>query len=474
MNYHSVDQYYVNNGQSQLLCDNSICYSCVLNKTEIDSNKNRFYVLQIIKCGEQYYVYRRYGRIGEDGKTMTLSYKTKNAAIKMFKSQFKNKTGILWDNRKKFAIDGKYIYTDIEINNNKEIQNNNAIKSKLSNDIQNLIKLISDKNMIYNALVDLNIDTNKMPIGQLSLEQLEKGKYILDRIEKYIDDNNNNKIKELSDKYYKIIPYSCGRKKPELINNKIILNKMYKIIRDIQKIKDAMDIIKLNNLNINPIDSIFNNLDTKIQILDKQSLIYKQLYKYYINTHGPTHNFKLNLIDIYEIENVTSREFNKNINNIQLLFHGSRMCNYCSILKNGLVLNPNLFGAHITGKMFGSGIYFTNSISKSAQYCGVDDMSNGKIILMLAEVALGNKCEKIIADPFITNEILNEKDYHSVMGMGRITVKTGVSIDDIYIPNGKLIRSNINSVLNYDEYVVYSTTQINPKYLMVLDKILKI
>lgn len=48
-----------------------------------------------------------------------------------------------------------------------------------------------------------------------------------------------------------------------------------------------------------------------------------------------------------------------------LLFHGSTNCNWISIIKNGLLLNPN---ARICGKAYGHGTYFANNSDKSAGY----------------------------------------------------------------------------------------------------------
>ena len=55
----------------------------------------------------------------------------------------------------------------------------------------------------------------------------------------------------------------------------------------------------------------------------------------------------------------------RNITNIKKLWHGSRNENWLSIIKNGLLLNPN---AIITGKMFGNGIYFAPNPKKSYGY----------------------------------------------------------------------------------------------------------
>lgn len=53
------------------------------------------------------------------------------------------------------------------------------------------------------------------------------------------------------------------------------------------------------------------------------------------------------------------------IQNVCLLWHGSRNENWLSIIKNSLLLNPD---AIITGKMFGQGIYFAPSSQKSWNY----------------------------------------------------------------------------------------------------------
>lgn len=53
------------------------------------------------------------------------------------------------------------------------------------------------------------------------------------------------------------------------------------------------------------------------------------------------------------------------ISEIKGLWHGSRNENWISIIKQGLLLNPN---AIITGKMFGNGIYFAPGSTKSWNY----------------------------------------------------------------------------------------------------------
>ena len=74
----------------------------------------------------------------------------------------------------------------------------------------------------------------------------------------------------------------------------------------------------------------------------------------------------------------------RKINERQWLLHGSRNCNWLSIIKNSLLLNPN---AQITGKGLGYGIYFGNSVIKCSHYTFGNRAD--KMLIGVFEVAYG-------------------------------------------------------------------------------------
>ena len=77
------------------------------------------------------------------------------------------------------------------------------------------------------------------------------------------------------------------------------------------------------------------------------------------------------------------------ISNIKKLWHGSRNENFLSIVIKGLLLNPD---AVRTGAMFGKGIYFAPSSSKSFGYTSKGKWTGGKSstqIMCLYDVAYG-------------------------------------------------------------------------------------
>jgi len=78
--------------------------------------------------------------------------------------------------------------------------------------------------------------------------------------------------------------------------------------------------------------------------------------------------------------------------NVQEVFHGSANANILSIMKGGLIIPPSTAG-HVTGRMFGDGIYgasnSTKSLNYSIGYWGARRSGSGNAFLFLADFAMG-------------------------------------------------------------------------------------
>ena len=467
-----IDIYYKKGGI--IYESNNYAYTCTLNQTDIETNKNKFYIMQIIYNNSAYDHFIRYGRIGEPGKSSIDTYMTKEEALSAFEKQFKTKTGNNWSNKDSFVKkEGKYFLTETVY----EVDKINIVEikkepSKLNERVQQLIKFISDVESMKKTLIELNIDLKKMPLGKLSKIQIDKAQDILTNLSLIINNQNNSEeIGILSSEYYTYIPYSCGRKKPPIIDSFDKIGEYMNQLDDLKQMDVAIKINQEAESSKNPIDSIYANLNTHIEPIDKSSNIWKQIELYIKNTHASTHQFTATLVDAFSVMRNGDRDnynsYTKNIGNKQLLWHGSRMTNFCSILNKGLLLNPDNIGVVITGKMFGYGIYFANAFSKSANYTAYHT-SNNYACLLLCEVALGNESKRITSDYYITKESLKKEGCDSTWGMGISTPEKSTIIDGIKIPNGKLKKSNVNSVLLYDEFITYDSNQFNIKYMVIV------
>jgi poly [ADP-ribose] polymerase len=219
----------------------------------------------------------------------------------------------------------------------------------------------------------------------------------------------------------------------------------------------------------NPIDSKYESLKTKLEPIDPKSDTFKMIEQYMQNTHAPTHSgYKLKLLDVFEVDRDGEKSrFKKELDNHQLLWHGSRLTNFMGILSQGLRIAPP--EAPATGYMFGKGVYFADSVSKSANYCFTSH-NNNRGILLLSEVALG-KMRELLESDYVTD--LPSDDHQSVKGVGSSapdSTKKIILEGQVEVPMGNLKQnSGHGGYLMYNEYIVYDVAQINIKYLLVTE-----
>jgi predicted DNA-binding WGR domain protein len=492
---HIIDDGCVVTGE--IVEENGLVYSCSLTQTDLKTNKNRFYVIQLIKTENTYHLHKRWGRTGEEGRVTPETFVNRMTAINTFQKQFKTKTGNSWGAQNFVKKPGKYFLLDVSYQNElSKIDGKTQIDipvSKLDERVQSLIKIISDVQMMKNTLVQLDIDTKKMPLGKLTQDQLDKAKDVLNeiniivsRIEQYGEDSDDSRdlddlkslILDLSSKYYTYVPYACGRRKPPSIDSTGLVSKYRETVDDLANIAIGVNIINNIKIDENPVDAIYKDINTQIVPLNKNSDMWRQIDKYVRNTHGPSHGAKLEILDIFDIEqdgrkNIYEKE-TINIGNKTLLFHGTPSSCVLSIFKRHFYLDPTKLKSEapvqIAGKMFGYGVYFSDMSTKSSNYCRTQ--STGDIgCLILSEIALGNISKRYAADYKITKDSLEKQGFDSVLGVGTLCPESSITIDGVSIPNGKVINTGLKSSLKYNEFIVYDINQINIRYLILFKNV---
>lgn len=122
----------------------------------------------------------------------------------------------------------------------------------------------------------------------------------------------------------------------------------------------------------------------------------------------------------------------------KLFWHGSRNQNIFGVLNSGLLLRPN---AIITGKMFGSGIYFANKARKSLGYTSIKGScwangSSNKAYLMLFDVYHGKQKHITHHDSScysLSQKTMDDEGYDSVYAHGGVDLRN----DEFIIYNEK-------------------------------------
>ncbi|XP_057679588.1 poly [ADP-ribose] polymerase 1-like [Corythoichthys intestinalis] len=461
---------------AHVLEQNGKMYSATLGLVDIVRGTNSYYKLQLLKDDVQkrYWVFRSWGRVGTTiGGNKLEEVDDKTSALSTFLSVYKEKTGNDWGASNFTKYPNKFYPLEIDYGQDEEVVKRltatTGTKSKLAEPIQELIKLIFDVESMKKAMVEFEIDLQKMPLGNLSKRQIQSAYALLTQVQQAVSDNMTEAhILDLSNRFYTLIPHDFGMKKPPLLSNLEYIQAKVQMLDNLLDIEVAYSLLRggAQDDESDPIDINYEQLKTKIEVVDKSTQEADIIVQYVKNTHAATHDtYTLEVQEIFKINREGERQrFQpfEELHNRQLLWHGSRTTNYAGILSQGLRIAPP--EAPVTGYMFGKGVYFADMVSKSANYCHTSQ-SDPVGLLLLAEVALGNMHELKEA----SHVTKLPKGKHSVKGLGKTApeLSAATTLDGVQVPLGKGVNTNIDDTsLLYNEYIVYDVAQINLKYLL--------
>jgi hypothetical protein len=82
-------------------------------------------------------------------------------------------------------------------------------KTQLPNSVQTLLKLIFDFDAMQRVMLEMDIDLEKMPLGQISKTQLRQAYEILGNVLKSLDEKNNLKsnLVNLTNQFYTLVDF---------------------------------------------------------------------------------------------------------------------------------------------------------------------------------------------------------------------------------------------------------------------------
>ncbi|XP_004641229.1 poly [ADP-ribose] polymerase 1 [Octodon degus] len=453
-------------------------FSATLGLVDIVKGTNSYYKLQLLEDDKEsrYWIFRSWGRVGTViGSSKLEKMPSKEDAIENFMKLYEEKTGNAWHSKNFTKYPKKFYPLEIDYGQDEEavkkLTVNPGTKSKLPKPVQELIKMIFDVESMKKAMVEYEIDLQKMPLGKLSKRQIQAAYAILSDVQQVLSQgSSDSQILDLSNRFYTLIPHDFGMKKPPLLNNADSVQAKVEMLDNLLDIEVAYSLLLggSDDSSKDPIDVNYEKLKTDIKVVDKDSEEAEIIRKYVKNTHATTHNaYDLQVVEIFKIaregESQRYKPF-KQLHNRKLLWHGSRTTNFAGILSQGLRIAPP--EAPVTGYMFGKGIYFADMVSKSANYCHTSQGDQIGLIL-LGEVALGNMYELKHASHISKLP----KGKHSVKGLGKTTPDPSASItlQGVEVPLGTGISSGVNDTcLLYNEYIVYDIAQVNLKYLLKL------
>jgi poly [ADP-ribose] polymerase len=448
-------------------------YNATLSLNNILKGNNKFYILQILEyintIGQPiYFLFHRYGRIGNTGEIDIDCYIDIKRAIETFEYIFLDKSGIEWADRhnESHYIKGKYIYTELKDNTTEDGELKETIvepKIHLNINVEEFVNFIYSCNGDFEALTkELDFNSKNKPLGTISKKQIKKATLVLDNINNILvnnatlDDTLNKELINLSSEFYSIIPTYMSAKTVNIINTKEILDLKYNLLNVLLNSNAFIE----NTLKSDSLYSKYTNLSTDITYVDKLSDEFNVINKYYTINRGATHShlYGLKIDNIFKVDRLSEKGYVTTPDSY-LLWHGTYTINTTGIITNGL----QIFQTAKHGSMFGRGLYFANVSTKSMGYLGSGSLDiktkKKKFVMFLCEVQINNLIYNSI--PKTTNNV--------VQGLGQWTpnIAQHEKLNGCIVPVGDLIQTQHRTLL-YDEFVVYDTNKIRLKYILVL------
>jgi poly [ADP-ribose] polymerase len=369
-------------------------FSC----TKLGSNANKFWNVTLYDNGD---VKSEFGRQGDVGQVKVWngagrSHMDKKIKEKEHKGYHENMvvegTGSVVNKAKMVST------TELKNIASKQIRSTNPIVSKLidflveSNAHQ--ILLATGGKIVY----DTSSASFKTTQGVIIPSQVARARDLLSSLSTFVrrSDWGNPQLEYDLNEYLSIVPRDFGRRKMNPMD--IIGNS-----KDIQKENGILDGLDASFAGVQAVQKPTNKVkdDSKIFDVEMEIVSDKSIISYVRNLYQATRKRmhqanSLSVQTVYKIEinNVKSafEKYGAGLSNIQKLWHGTKASNLLSILKQGLVIPPSN-SSHVTGRMFGNGVYFSDISTKALNYATNFWSNNGntdRTFMFLSEAAMGN------------------------------------------------------------------------------------
>lgn len=407
--------------------------------TNIENNNNKFWNALLFDDGT---VETQWGRVGEDGQTKRFP----GAGENYFNSKCREKQSKGYQPQK--TINNGAPARTLEAERladmaAEQIETNSPETLKLVSYLAriNVHRILEATTLQY----DTSRGTFSTPLGIVTADGIAEARDLLTSMADYVltkDYGHSCFIKHLND-YLMLIPQNIGRSRPDpaaLFPDVEAVRKQNGLLDSLEaSLQMVLSQPEEEKTEQVPLPRLF---EAKLNLIEDVFEI-GRIERKYRETHQNIHACRdLNVKRIFSVEIAFMRrafeEEGQSIGNVRELWHGTRASNLLSILKSGFYIPPSN-AAHVTGRMFGNGVYFSDQSTKALNYAyGYwSGQHEANCFMFLCDVAMGREYT-----PPAPSSALPMPGYDSTFA------KAGES-----------------SVLN-NEMIVYKTCQVNPRYLI--------
>ena len=397
----------------------AIVRKVVLQVTDIKSNHNKYYAIEIHQAAAVFRVFTHYGRTDDletnpdAGQKECRFFPTLREAEACYESIYREKTAAR-KGYKEVALASSKIGSqqargtaagEVDEKTLQKIkpavpEGAPAVKaSTLQPIVQSLVRYIYDE--ATNALtstVAAKITANgiETPLGILTVGQIEKGEKILselfDLFQRKPSKARADEMVRLSGEFYTAIPHRIGRTRSAV--QTAVIDSLQLFEQKQETLQLMKDMLSVNGEGGNVlfdarVDQEYEALKCQIEPVVASDPKYGELEDYVLSSQIKSR--KVQVKSIYTLKREGEwNEFDTGIGNQRLLFHGSRIQNWVGILSRGILL-PKIvvsMGVNRTDAgWLGNGIYFGDAACTSSFYTTAG--KKGTRFMTIARVALG-------------------------------------------------------------------------------------
>jgi len=361
-----------------------------LNQTDVSNNNNKYYFIQLLGKGGNFFLWTRWGRVG-DAKSHQSKLEgpfDETKGKKAFESKFASKTKNKWSDRASFKPKpGKYTLIDWDESSSKGSKAGSkapkAGATKLSADLAEVVKVILSEDMFKKEMAKQKVDTAKLPLGKLSKGQIAKGNSVLGKLKAELQKSKKNagSLAKLSSEFFTAIPHNFGWKKPTPIDNMNLWNEKVDLVNTLNDIELAQH---LKGTGSDPLSDSYKKLNNAISLVPSSAKEHKVISKYFACTKPGSGSKLLKVFSLDRSGEKARMQPHKKLGNRRLLWHGTSPAVVAAILKSGLRIMPH------SGGRVGKGIYLASENAKSAGYTGSTKVGSAQAgFMFLVEAPLG-------------------------------------------------------------------------------------
>jgi poly [ADP-ribose] polymerase len=403
------------------------------NCAELSKNSNKFFHIEVqVATNGQARIHTVYGRVGKSGTKEYRYYSSEVSCLSDYESLIKKKR----DRKKEPYREIDLAITSVGSEGAKEIKKPmsgvtvSAAGVKQSSLHAEVQRLVSGWFGSTGHFIEMNL---KCPLGQLTKEQIDKGRQILDECKQRVLAVSGSSAPEydrLTSQFYSLIPHVL----PHRINpDTLRLNTVDRIMEKhdtLDTFLDAKNVAAVLGKGT-AVDEQYKKLNSNLEWLDPTADEHKWIVALVHETRAHNHASlgRVKVFNVFKLSrNGESDHFVRRLEavaaeingkgqkpkftrlerpdlgtderklfslaNVWPLWHGTRQQNMVGIITRGLLIRPS--GAVYSGSMFGDALYHAENSTKSMNYAGCKgacwsgSANDSRAYLFLEDVIVGN------------------------------------------------------------------------------------